>query len=108
MLASHDEGIDAHNVGNAKSGLVENGFDVAETEVSLLLYGCRHMVLRREAELARAYQDAAARRNFNAVAVAGKWGPNAGWSDMFHGACILTAIQGRQGTAYDERQATLG
>ena len=84
-----------NNATTAFSGLIQNGFDVAETEVSLLLYGCGHMVLRRDAELARAHQDAAARRDFHAVAIAGKRRPNAGWGDMFHRACILTGIRGR-------------
>ena len=92
----HDRALVARDILPAGDyGRIENGFNVAETEVGLLLYRCGHMVLRRDAELARAHQDAAARGDFHAVAVAGKRRPNAGWSDMFHGACILTGIRGR-------------
>ena len=73
----------------------ENGFDVAEAEVGLLLDRCGDVVLRRDAELAGTYQDAAARRNFHPVAVAGKRRPNAGRSDMLHGGSILTSFSGR-------------
>src|ERR1700730_16034863 len=94
MLASGDEGVDPHHVGEAEAGLLEHRLDVAEAERRLLLDGRRHAVGRIDAELARADQDAIAGRDLDAVAVARERRTDGFRGDVSHGGDAIPWADG--------------
>src|SRR5260370_6934537 len=70
MLAPRNEGVDRRNGRKSESGVLQHRLDIAEAKLRLLLDSPRHAVGGIDPERARAHQDAMARRNFDAVAVA--------------------------------------
>src|SRR5262245_47627589 len=85
MLARDHERVDADDVGEGERGRLEHGADIAKAKMRLLLDGRGHAVVGRDAELARAHQNAMTGRDFHAVAVARERRPDALRSDVFHG-----------------------